>query len=190
MKSTILGMFGVAILWSSGAAADPFVACTDAANYGYNTVAYFLRASYKKANCDSNLASEYEQFLTDILPMYLANMAKQTTDEKSACMLQGSYESWLDTVQDEYADCQGIAASFQVIQRRLVGTVAGSLFESFYGVVVPTFYTPAIVAQDFAYPYASLPLVGTTAQCEAEIRGAVSGVSQELVTALVVAACQ
>lgn len=189
MKTTSWGMVVAVLSWSGGAAAavDPFSSCTDASNYGYNTVANLVSASYNRARCDRALAAEYESFLTAIVPTYLSNLAARTTEAHGVCVLQGSYEAWLDTTQDEYADCQGVAG-FGGIPRSLLGLISGSLLQSFYW-LAPSSYSKASVQDAFAYPYATLDLTGLAAQCEAEARGALLGVPQELVTALIATVC-
>lgn len=188
MRTIIWGLAGAVFMYSSGALADPFESCAAAENYGYNTVANLVSASYNRARCDRALASEYEGFLTAIIPMYLGEMAKLTTDEKGACMLRGSNESWLDTTRNEYGECSGVAG-FEAIQRRLLGQIAGSLFQSFYW-IAPNFYSSGNVPGYFAYRYEQLALTGNIAECEGEARTALSGVPQVLVAALISTVCQ
>lgn len=184
MRIAILELAGAAFLCSSSALADPFQSCADADAYGYDTVTNLVSASYNKARCDRNLASRYEGFLVAIIPTYLAEMAKNTTVEKGACLLRGSNAGWLDTTQDEYDDCP----DFDVIQRRLLGQIAGSLFQSFYW-VAPNFYSPENIPGYFSYPDDHRDLAGTIGECESEIRVSLSGVPQVLVTSLINTAC-
>jgi len=190
MKTTILGIASVAFLWSSGAAAapgDPFPTCADAGNYGYNTVRYFVSSLYNRANCDRDAASDNEEMLTDLIPTYLADIARRSTPEKSACMLQGSNEGWLETMENEYADCEKVA-DFGAIQERLLGQVVGSLLGAFYGVAL--FPSVSHVSYYFGYPYSTMALTGTFVDCEAAIVSAASGVPEALVNTLVATACQ
>ena len=72
------------------------------------------------------------------MPTYFGEVAKLTTDEKGACMLRGSNEGWLDTTRNQYAECSGVAG-FDAMQRRLLGQVTGSLFQSFYWIAPRAF---------------------------------------------------
>lgn len=188
MRTMIWGLAGATFIYGSSALADPFESCAAADNYGYNTVANLVSASYNKARCDRALASEYEGFLTAIAPAYLAAIAKLTTDEKGACMLRGSNEGWLDTTRKEYAECSGVAG-FEAIQRRLLGQISGSLFQSFYW-IAPNYYSTGNLPGYFAYAYDELKLAGSIAECEGEIRVALSGIPQPLVTVLIATVCQ
>ncbi|MGC4070400.1 MAG: hypothetical protein QM784_38195 [Polyangiaceae bacterium] len=187
MRIVIGCLLGAVLSWSTAALADPFKSCTDAANYGYNVVRNLAGASYNRAHCDRDAATEYEQILLDLLPEFLADMGARSTAEGQACLLNGSYEGWLDTIDKEYNGCSG-AYGFDAISRGLIGEIAGALFQEFYW-KEPGYYTPDTVPTIFAYPYGTLDLKGTLAQCEAEIRGVVSGVSQSTVTALVQTVC-
>lgn len=188
MRTTIGCMIGVVLSWTSGALADPFMNCVDASSYGYNVVRNLVSASYNRARCNRDAASEYEHFLVGILPTYLANMGDRTTTEGQKCLLQGSYDGWLETTQIEYDGCAGVYG-FDAIPRSLIGSIAGALFDEFYWLDTG-YYTENNVREVFAYPYDSLDLKGLVAQCEAEIRGAVSGVDQKIVTALVQTVCR
>jgi len=186
MKKVTFGVVLMASLWSGGAfAADPFLTCTDAANYGYNTTRSMVSASYNRAACNRDLASQYEMFLVAILPEYLAGV--QTTPSKSACLFDGSYEGWLDGMSDEYADCADVDG-FAGISRRTVAGVAVGLFESLLG-SASDYVTPAVVSDVFAYDYSQLELTGVRYECEARMRGGLSGVRPDLVAALVEAVC-
>lgn len=188
MRTTIWALAGATFVYAGSALADPFESCKAADNYGYNTVANLVSASYNKARCDRGLASEYEGFLTAIVPSYLAAMAKVTTEEKSACMLRGSNEGWLDTTRDAYTKCSGVTG-FDAIQMRLLGEIAGSLFESFYW-IAPNHYSTGNVPGYFAYDYDQLRLAGNVAECETEVRSALSGIPQPLVASVIVTVCQ
>jgi hypothetical protein len=181
-------MIGVVLLWSGGALADPFVNCDDARSYGYNVVRNLVSASYNRARCNRDAATEYEQFLVGILPTYLANMGERSTSEGQRCLLEGSYDGWLDTTQSEYDGCAGVGG-FDAISRSLLGSIAGSLFNKFFWLDV-AYYTQHAVPDVFAYPYEHLDLKGFYSQCEAEIRVAVSGIEQKIVTALVHTVCR
>lgn len=189
MRIITSGVVTVTLAWSSGAlAADPFNTCSDAHNYGYNTVTNLVSASYNKALCDRSLAGQYERFLTAIVPSYLARMAQELSDENRNCLLQGSNEGWFETTSDEYADCQGIAG-FEGIQRKLVGEIAGSLLQTFYWLETAS-YSVDTITSAFAYPYTQLDLTGSASDCETAIRTSLSGVPQPLVTALVTTVCK
>lgn len=190
MRTMIWGLAGAIFIYAGSALAnvDPFESCTAADNYGYNTVANLVSASYNRARCDRALAVEFEGFLTAIVPAYLAEMAKRTTGERSACLLRGVNEGWLDVTSNEYDDCSGVAG-FDAIPRRLLGQITGSLFQAFYS-IAPNFYSNGNVPVYFGYPYGQLALKGSLAECESEIRTALSGVPQGLVTALMSTVCQ
>lgn len=188
MRTKIWALAGAIFIHAGAALADPFESCTAADNYGYNTVANLVSASYNKARCDRTLASQYEEFLTAIVPTYLAEVAKSTTEEKSACMLRGSHEGWLDMTRNEYAQCADVAG-FEAVPRRLLGKTAGSLFQSFYW-IAPSFYSAGNVPTYIGYSYSQLAQKGNSAECESEARIALSGVPQVLATALVVTVCQ
>jgi hypothetical protein len=188
MKTAILQLVGAAFLCSSSALADPFQSCADAENYGYNTVRNLVSASYNKVRCNRNLASGYEGFLVSIAPTYLAEMARLTTAEKGACMLRGSNSGWLESTEAEYSECAA-KPGFEAIQRRLLGQITGSLFQSFYW-IAPDHYSPDSIQKYFVYPDSELNVVGLVSECESEIRVSLSGVPQELVTALIDTACR
>jgi hypothetical protein len=187
MRIVIGCMLGAVLSWSTAALADPFASCTDAANYGYNVVRNLASASYNRARCDRDAATEYEQFLIELLPEFLADMGARSTSQGQSCLLTGSFEGWLDTTQKEYNCCAGVAG-FDAISRGLIGAIAGALLQEFYW-KSPASYNPDTVPTIFAYPYDDLDLKGNAAQCEAEVRGVVSGVAQPTVTALVQTVC-
>lgn len=166
-------------------ATDPFASCTAASNYGYDTSRSMVSASYNRANCDRSLASQYETFLEAILPQYLGGI--QTTPTKFACLFQGSYEGWLDALSDEYADCEGVPG-FDGIPRATVGGVAAALCDPLWA-GAPSYVTPAVVEDVFTYDYSSLDLTGERYECEARVRGQLSGIPAELVNILVATVC-
>lgn len=189
MKIITSGVVAATLAWASGAlAADPFNSCSDAHNYGYNTVTNLVSASYNKAQCDRNLASQYEKFLTAIVPSYLARMAQELSDANRNCLLQGSNEGWLDTTSDEYGDCHD-TAGFEGVQRKLIGEITGSLFQTFYW-LEPASYSGDAISSAFIYPYTRLDLVGTSSDCETAVRTSLSGVPQPLVTGLLNTVCK
>jgi hypothetical protein len=114
-------------------------------------------------------------------------MAGDATPEKQVCLLQGSYEAWLDTTASEYSDCSGVPG-FEAIQRSLLGQIAGSLLEPFYS-KAPSSYPVAAIPSIFAYPYDTLPLTGTSIQCEAQLSAAANAVSVNVQNALVFTVC-
>lgn len=199
MKTTIIPMASAALLWSGLAVADPFVDCQDAANYGYNQAAFYVSAIYNRANCDRVRTSLYENFVFDVIPTYWAAESAETTPEKAACMLQGSFEGWMDTTLGEYDDCVVDGkAGFDAIQRRLLGMVAGPLLLAFYSespALEPAlvYYTPDVVAKSFAYDFIAWPLIGTVEECETQIDVEIpssAGVPWDLVGALKLAVCK
>lgn len=194
MKTTTLFMACATLLWSAVAvAADPFIGCEDAYNYGYNEAQFYISAIYNRANCERVKASRYEDYVFDVIPTYWAADSATTTPEKSACMLQGSFEGWMDTTLDEYKDCAvNGKVGFDIIQRRLLGMVAGPLFSAFYS-ANRDYYKPEIVATSFAYDFSAWPLWGGYEECDAQIDVEIplaTGASGELVGALKVAVCK
>lgn len=189
MKTIFPTIVGSVLCWSAAAAADPYPACEDAYNYGYNMAQFYISAIYNKAKCTRALASRYEDNVFDIVPAYWAEEAATTTPEKAGCMLQGSYTAWMDTMYDEYfVDCAG-AKGFEAIQRKLLGVVGGPLLAEFY-FVAPEYFTPDVVAAVFAYDLSTWPLVGTYVDCSAQIDVDTIGVPGKLVGALKHAVCQ
>ena len=191
MKIMIWNTVGAAVLWSGVAAADPFLGCESASNYGYNIVSNFVSSAYDKANCDRGLASQYEQFLPVILPPYLGQIGKTSTQENGGCLLRGCYEGWVVQTEEAYQNC-GEKSGFEAIDQGLLGTVASSLFNAFYWGAT-AYYTEKNVPTFFAYPFSpgdpALSLTRNGIACEANIRATLSGVPQALVTALVVTVC-
>ncbi len=193
MKTTTILMASAALLWTAAAAADPYVDCTDAYNYGYNEATFYVSAIYNTAKCNRVRASKYEDYAFEIIPTYWSAESATTTPEKSACMLQGSFTGWMDTTEKEYSQCvYDGKAGFDAIQRRLVGMVAGPLLSAFYA-ARRDYYTPGIVAVSFAYDFSTWPLAGTDEDCDSQIDVEIpvsAGVPGELVGALKLAVCR
>lgn len=194
MKIMIWSTIGAAFLWSGVAAAlDPFMDCDSATNYGYNVVSNFVSSAYDKANCDRSLASQYEQFLPAILPPYLGQVGKASTQEHQGCILKGCYEGWLAQTEEAYQNCVA-TPGFAAIDQGLLGTVASALFSSFYwDATTSGYYTATNVPTFFAYPFSSgdppLTLTKNSIACETNIRTTLSGVPQDVVAALVKTVC-
>jgi hypothetical protein len=182
MKPVTIMTVAAAVLWSGAAAADPFRSCEDALNYGANVARFYVSAIYNKAACDRTRATESEDAIFKILPTYWAKEATLTTPEKAACLLQGAFSSWMDTIKKEYADCSS-AAGFTTIQRKLLGVVAGSLFDAFYWNAMD-YYTVDVVRSKLAYDFSKWPLDGRVDECKATIDKEAPGVPVELLETL------
>lgn len=192
MKTTSIFMASVVLFWSAAASADAYLDCSDAYNSGSNQAIYFVSGIYNKAKCNRIKASRYEDYVFDIIPTYLAAESATTTPEKAACMLQGSFAAWMDTILDEYKDCVVAGEfGFETVQRRLLGMVAGPLLSAFYFEMPPEskYFTPAVVTASFTYDFYGWPLVGTASDCEAQIDVDTLGVPLDLVAAVKGAVC-
>lgn len=187
MRITILSAAAALVLCTNVAVADPYPTCTDAYNEGHNTVANFVSASYNRAGCNRDVATQYEGFMTSVIPFYLASFARATTEANGACMLQGSYHSWLETTKGEYGDCG--TQGFLAIERGLLGTIAGTLLREFY-LNSPGYYGPDQIAAVFAFPYFALPLSGTSRDCRDSIDESLAGTAPELNSTLKATVCQ
>jgi hypothetical protein len=187
MRATILSVVGVTLLLSGTVAADPFLSCQDALNYGYNMASFYVSGVYRKADCTRARASAYENHVFDSIPSYWAEEATTTTPEKAACMLQGSFQGWMDTIRREYEGCRGVAG-FETIQRKLLGKAAGALFAAFYWKAEHD-YVVAAVERSFAYEFGPWPLEGTIAECASQIDVRTLGVPGELNGALKLKVC-
>lgn len=188
MKSATLSVVCAAAMGSATAWADPFMTCQDATNYGYNNAQFYVSAVYNRANCNRSDATLYERYVFDIVPTYWAQNAKDTTPEKSACLMRGSYAGWLDTIRVSYEKCASVVG-FDVIERALLGRVAGSLFSAFFP-KGSGYYTPEIVSQAYEYDLVGWGLVGTPVDCSSEIDRNVVGVPPNLVEALKLTVCK
>lgn len=188
MRLTKLSVVGATLFLSGTAAADSFLSCQDARDYGYNMARFYVSGIYNKVSCDRARASTYENRIFGSIPSYWAKEATTTTPEKASCMLQGSLQGWLGTILQEYAECRA-EAGFESIRRKLVGMVAASLFSAFYW-QTPDYYTTEIVEQRFAYEFQGWPLAGTIAECVAQIDVDTLGVPGDLSGSLKIKMCR
>jgi hypothetical protein len=188
MRTTTLSVVGATLLLSGTAAADAFLSCQDAHNYGYNLAVFYVSTVYNKAECDRTRTSAYENHAFNGVPLYWAKEATTTTPEKAACMLQGSFQGWMDTIRQRYANCHGVAG-FDTIRRKLLGIVTGPLFSAFYW-NSKDYYTVDVVERIFSYDFRAWPLVGTIAECVAQLDVETLGVPGNLNGALKLQLCQ
>jgi hypothetical protein len=189
MKKVILAIGLLALSGSKAAfAADPYPTCDDALGNGYNLTAYMVGAAYNRAACDRDSASEYETLLMNIIPGYWVGVS--TTPAKEACLFKGSYEGWTDGMKAAYAKCATVPG-FESIPYRTLGLLAAKLFQSLWTAgssTAPNYVTVSMVNSVFATD-PTLPLSGSSVECESAIRGTISGVGQPIVSALVAAVC-
>lgn len=192
MKTTGIFMASVVLFWSAAAAADAYLDCADAYNYGYNQARFYVSAIYNTAKCSRVKASGYEDYVFDVIPTYWAAESATTTPERAACMLRGSFTGWMDTTLAEYNDCVVMGKpGFNTVQRRLLGMVAGPLLTAFYFEMPPesSYFAPPVVTASFTYDFYGWPLVGTASECEAQIDVDTLGVPLDLVAAVKDAVC-
>ena len=189
MKKVILAIGLLALSGSKVAfAADPYPTCNDALGNGYNLTQYMVGATYNRAACDRDLASQYETIMINILPGYWAGVS--TTPAKEACLFEGSYQGWVDGMTAAYAKCSAVPG-FDGIPYRTLGLVAAKLFQSLWTAessTMPNYVTVSVVYNVFSTD-PTLTFSGLRCECESAIRGTISGVSQPIVSALIAAVC-